>query len=78
MRHGVNALGATLFPHIARPDRQGLPGVIGVEQSAGDRKPAEPLRLGGNGARIMTVVDALLSSPFAFGAAPMKPSPGLR
>jgi 4-hydroxy-tetrahydrodipicolinate synthase len=46
-----------------------VPGVIGVKQSAGDMKLlADLLLLVGDGARIMTAVDALLYPSFALGA----------
>jgi 4-hydroxy-tetrahydrodipicolinate synthase len=46
-----------------------VPGVIGVKQSAGDMKfLADLLHLVGDGARIMTAVDALLYPSFALGA----------
>jgi len=46
-----------------------VPGVVGVKQSAGDMKLlADLLLLVGDGARIMTAVDALLYPSFALGA----------
>ena len=46
-----------------------VPGVVGVKQSAGDMKLlADLLLLVGEGARIMTAVDALLYPSFALGA----------
>jgi 4-hydroxy-tetrahydrodipicolinate synthase len=58
-----------LSPQLLARIIASVPGVIGVKQSAGDMKLlADLLLLVGNGARIMTAVDALLYPSFALGA----------
>jgi 4-hydroxy-tetrahydrodipicolinate synthase len=58
-----------LSPQLLARIIASVPGVIGVKQSAGDMKLlADLLLLAGNGARIMTAVDALLYPSFALGA----------
>jgi len=58
-----------LSPQLLARIIASVPGVIGVKQSAGDLKLlADLLLLVGEGARIMTAVDALLYPSFALGA----------
>jgi len=58
-----------LSPQLLARIITSVPGVIGVKQSAGDMKLlADLLLLVGDGARIMTAVDALLYPSFALGA----------
>ena len=58
-----------LSPQLLARIIASVPGVIGVKQSAGDMKLlADLLLLVGNGARIMTAVDALLYPSFVLGA----------
>ena len=58
-----------LSPQLLARIIASVPGVIGVKQSAGDMKLlADLLLLVGDGARIMTAVDALLYPSFALGA----------
>lgn len=58
-----------LSPQLLARIITSVPGVIGVKQSAGDMKLlADLLLLVGDGARIMTAVDALLYPSFVLGA----------
>jgi 4-hydroxy-tetrahydrodipicolinate synthase len=58
-----------LSPELLDRIIRAVPGVVGVKQSAGDMKLlADLLLLAGNGARIMTAVDALLYPSFVLGA----------
>jgi len=58
-----------LSPPLLARIIEAVPGVIGVKQSAGDMKLlADLLHLVGDGARIMTAVDALLYPSFVLGA----------
>jgi len=60
---------AYLSPQLLARILTGVPGVIGVKQSAGDMKMlADLLLLVGNRARIMSAVDALLYPSFVLGA----------
>lgn len=58
-----------LAPPLLARIIEAVPGVVGVKQSAGDLKLlADLLLLVGNGARVMSAVDALLYPSFALGA----------